>query len=173
MYKQNEARATKSNFWNNLRVKNNYSYADLASALDLAPSTVAMWFCGKVMPNAKHIQSLCELFGVDCNVGTQEFTNACNTWKSTRPAKQPKNEVKLVPMVASDPLTSLSDSPKNPEVIEYSSITDVFESLYGIVTYAEYEHFRALLLDGNDALETIYGKVPYETYIAIYNKLNH
>ena len=181
MYTKNEARVVKSNFWNELRVKNNYSYDDLASTLDLAPSTVAMWFCGRVMPKENHIHSLCELFGVDYPKGYEEFSNAHNSWTSSRPADKPtnkkahKHKVKLIPMVSADPFspeTKSAEETVKDTIAVATDNSDIFRKVYGKLSYDEYESFRATVLEGKDPLAIAYNKLDFDDFMELYNLIN-
>lgn len=171
--KKESAKATKSNFWNDLRVKNNYSYAALGDALSLAPSTIATWFCGKAVPKKKHLKDLCDLFGVDYAVGEAEFAKAKASWTSIRGPKTvapKKNKVTLVPMVAADPEVSkpmVVETAEAQKPADESPRDGIFRKLYGKLSYDDYEFLKASTADGKNPLEFLYKKVDFDEFIQI------
>lgn len=172
--KKESAKATKLNFWNDLRVKNGYSYDDLSSTLELAPSTIAMWFSGRQIPAQKHLVNLCMLFGVDEKVGREEFIKAKAAWQTSRTKEQnapkKKHKVELVPMVAADPEV-VKTTPTEKPIKKTDSVktpdSDIFRKLYGVLSYDDYEEFRAISKDTEDPLKFLYKKIDFDDFIKI------
>ena len=163
----------KNTFWNNLRAKNGYTYQVLASTLDCGQSQVGKWFSGEVRPGPKYEKAICDLFGVDYTVGHNEFMLAHQAWVSDRaertgvaPApkrrvgRPRKNPVESKPAVV---VTTVDAEPEEDNAV-YSKI---LKSVYGNISYEDYEAMRMALIVGEDPREAIYGKASFDDYVAI------
>lgn len=171
MDKKSTARSSKSTFWNELRVKNGYSYQDLADTLGHDMSVVGKWFTGHTVPKEKSLRELCDLFGVDYALGKEEFVKACEAKKSAKRknSKHTSNvkkstTVAVVPKKDADSDAGIfKDGPI--EAIESSILKKVLKSVYNKLDFDDYEDLRTRMLEGGDPREILYKKISFEDYI--------
>ena len=178
MKKKLEAKATKNTFWNNLRIKNGMTYKDLSETMNKSVGNLGNWFSGRCMPCDSDITDLCDLFGVDFEVGKAEFAKANDAWSSSRNASK---EVEYVPVpgsisaTAEEEITFEEDEPEaatKPSAMSWSTRDDILRHFYGKVEYEEYSQLQAALDGKGDPLAMLYGKISFDDFIAISQKFS-
>lgn len=80
-----KAKAAKHNFWNDERLKRNWSLEYISQKINVPKGTVGSWFAGISAPrDDSKIEALCNLFEIDFNTGYNAFYQAERNWKSSR-----------------------------------------------------------------------------------------
>lgn len=171
MDKKSTARSSKSTFWNELRVKNGYSYQDLADTLGHDISVVGKWFTGHTVPKEKSLKELCDLFGVDYALGKEEFIKACKATKSNK-HKKSKHTNKVKKSTA-DAVVPKNDTNSDADIftndpiktIESSIMRKILKLVYNKLDFDDYENLRTRMLEGDDPREILYNKISFDAYI--------
>lgn len=159
-------------FWNRLRAKSGWSYKDLAETLGKSRSTVAQWFTGAIMPPRNSIQTLCELFGITYQEGYEGFADAHRAYSpqygraksETIPEEQ--TTAHFTPRDVGDPST-IATTKQKVSAAETDANASILKSIYGVLSYEDYEAVRRALLENKDPLAIIYNKVSYEQFMSI------
>ena len=171
MDKKQTARSSKSTFWNELRVKNGYSYQELADTFGHDTSVIGKWFTGGAVPREKSMKEVCELFGVDYSLGKDEFIKAYEARKSKRHKNSKRtNRVEKSTAVAIVPkktIDSNTDIFTNDPIktIESSIMRKILKSFYNTLDFDDYENLRTRMLEGDDPREILYNKISFDAYI--------
>ena len=172
---QKEANLKNKTFWNELRVKNGYEFTDLAQTLGRDYSTVAKWFSGGGVPKKKYAKDVCDLFGVDLELGYNEFIKAHEQWKSNRGISKKNSKTKKI-KVASVNVNTTSVVPKTLtaeiKTLESEIMNKILKAVYSKLDFEPYEKLRATLISGGDPREAIYGVVSYDEYLEFDQILN-
>ncbi len=147
-------------FWNKKRVEVGIKLVDLAEQFHVSDSCVSTWLTGQIMPKDSIIQQFCDLFDVDYNTGHSEFFKAHQNYV----AIQNRKDIKM----KQNHFNGVSESVTTP-----SENMDVFEAVYGKLSYADFRAFIDACANKNteDAIKYIYGKVSYDVFVAIINML--
>lgn len=144
--------ARKDNFWSKVRVENNVTIKEVATAIGQNEKIVAGYFSGYLMPHDAQIKGICELFDVSFSKGKLEFENAHSKYKSEHGAK-------------------LKYSAKKKKPGEINNVEDVFLNLYGVVSCSEfidiYNAATGRAEEDIDLMAILYGKVDYKTFSKI------
>lgn len=158
---QQKARISVKTFWNQKRVDAGFTMQELSEGLGIDYTRLSHYLTGQDMPPPIIALKLCDLFDVNPDEGTAEFTKAHEQWVINRKrAKFTLAEPKIEPEPTPEPTPEPKPEPINDELMK---------SLYGLLSY---ENFKAVLLTGiigSDVLAEIYGKADYDTYLAISN----
>lgn len=195
--KNSEAVAKKNTFWNELRVKNNYTYKDLADTLNASIGNVGNWFSGRIVPTEKRTRDICDLFGVDYDTGRAEFIKANKSWKSDW--KSDRGTVLYVPEL---PKTSLEDDPQegpntptteptptdfpkaitfdftDPEAAKVSegatrdTANTILKYFYDKLDFDDFVKLQESLGGHGDPLKVIFQKVDFDDFMAISAQLS-
>ena len=148
--------ARKDNFWSKLRVKNNVTVREVATMLGANEKTVSGYFTGFLMPDDTTIKRICELFDVDFSNGKLEFQHAHTRYKAEHKP-------------------TLKYSAKKKKIGEINNIEDIFLTLYGVVSCAEFIDIYNTAIgkksDNIDIMGILYGKVDYKTFNKIITML--
>lgn len=73
-------RSKHHNFWIDKKLAEGCTNGDLGALLGKDDSTISAYFIGKNMPKDDVIQTLCEYFNVDFNLGKAKFREAFDQW---------------------------------------------------------------------------------------------
>lgn len=168
----------KDTFWNRERVAKNISYKELTEILG---GSIAGWggrFSGQLMPNPLEIKHLCELFDIDLEKGTEEFKKAHALWKAER-HKTPisitgtmENMSHPKKKVITVDMTAPQFEEKPVEEQPVIDIAEVLRSVYGKLPYETFMTFRSMIKNcTGDPIEFIYGKVSYKEFRQIQEAL--
>ena len=155
---KHQARADKHTFWNDLRIQNGYMYKDIADTLGVKESNVAKWFSGANLPDDKMIKDICDLFGVDFNLGKSEFINSKKNWKPRLYARS-KPEVKTEKVQKKQSTTSVQ-----------LGITEFLKSIYGVVSWQAFLILYYAVIGEPitpDPRKDLYGQVSYDDFTRI------
>lgn len=174
---RHRAHSRKTTFWNELRVNNGYSYQDISTALDKDIGVVGKWFTGQCIPQKASSDEVCDLFGVDRELGYSEFKKSHETWQPGRQSKKaealPKAEIEptwFEPDRDPEPVVECSVENEQPRVSN-DIISKMLKAVYGKFSFDDYENLRTLMLEGDDPREILYGKVSFEEYIEFLNAI--
>lgn len=144
--------ARKDNFWSKKRVDNKLTVAEVASAIGENDKTVSAYFTGLLMPHDATVRRMCDLFDIEFSKGKLEFENAHSKYKAEH-----------------SPSLKFSARQKKPG--EINNIEDVFLTLYGLVSCAEFIDIYNTAIgradEGIDLMAILYGKVDYKTFSKI------
>lgn len=148
----------KDNFWSTERVKKGLSIKEIAELIGRGESQTGMFFSGQAMPSDTVIRELCDLFSIPFNDGQIAFQHAHREWKAEHSNK------------------TLKTSAKKRKTRTISTVEDVLESLYGVLSCSEFlTIYNAILGDSDasvDPFKIIYNRIDYTTYKKIEEIVN-
>lgn len=179
-------RTSKPTWWNEQRIRLGFTHKEVAEAVGISSeSHIGMIFSGQIMPSAKTIEAICELFKVDLTFGTHKFKEAHDAWdaeprgkmvlrgeeRPTPPTDFKKNKPKAV---TSDPEEVLTkDKAKDKVMYDFlaeETKKEFLKQIYSFVSFEGYEKIREIF-DGadlsKDICESIYGKVSMQDFEAV------
>lgn len=140
----------KDNFWSTERVKKGLSIKEIAELIGRGESQTGMFFSGQAMPSDTVIRELCDLFSIPFNDGQIAFQHAHREWKAEHSNK------------------TLKTSAKKRKTHTISTVEDVLESLYTVLSCSEFlDIYKALIGSADESIDPfaiIYNKVDYDTY---------
>lgn len=167
-----EGTSLQDTFWNRLRAKSGWSYKDLAETVGKSRSMIAQWFTGAIMPTNDSIQTLCELFGITYQEGYEGFADAHRAYSpkygraKSETVSEEQTSVHFTPRDVGDPST-IATTKQKVKTVETDTSVSILRSMYGVLSYEDYEAVRRALLENKDPLAIIYNKVPYEQFMSI------
>lgn len=89
-------------FWNELRRNNKLTLKDISEITNIPVPTLSTYFTGRIIPNEKVLETLCNLFGVDKEKGYAEFVAANKEYH--------KNITNSTETVATEEVTATSEA---------------------------------------------------------------
>lgn len=164
-----KASMKKQTFWNEIRVKANCRYSDIADLIGRSQSFCSMLFSGELMPVDKTIEKLCDFFDVDFDTGKREFEKAHREWVSIG-----RGCGKQILATGSNAgykrRSKLSSETVVPTIIPDSE--RIAGLIYGKLSFESFNAFMRLFADNADKdtlLQMIYCKVNYTDFMEIQN----
>lgn len=140
----------KDNFWSTERVKKGLSIKEIAELIGRGESQTGMFFSGQAMPSDTVIKELCDLFSIPFNDGQLAFQHAHRNWKAEHENK------------------TLKTSAKKRKTHTISTVEDVLESLYSVLSCSEFlVIYNAICGNADktiDPFAILYNKVDYKTF---------
>lgn len=163
-----KASMKKQTFWNEVRVKSNCRYTDLADLLGRSPSYCSMIFSGELLPIDSIIEKLCDFFDVDFEKGKAEFETAHREWISY--GRGGGKQILATGSNAGYKHKSKVTTTTDAALPTTSTKNAIVGMIYGKISYTAFIEFTTALEEGTDVevlLKSIYAKVTYEDFITI------
>ena len=157
--------AYKDTFWNKVRVEKGFKLQEIADYLHCSIGSVGSYFSGQTVPSEKVIKALCEYFEIAEPLGTRAFVEDNKAWHA--------EHVRVYRVPAQKVTKSKKPKKKTEEVAPVVTeaiptkadvTTKVVELIYGKIPY---DAFVAITEGKEDILAYLYGKVDYKTYLEI------
>lgn len=157
------------NFWNDLRVRQQLKYSDIAEVVNLNKTSIAKFFSGASMPKVKYVKAICDFFDVDFDKGYSEFVKIFKEYHN------PEENDDIEPNINTDLTSEVTDDDGNlrykitlETTANEAPKSTVLEMLYGKVSCSVFFDFASIVANkSGDPLELIYGKVSFEDYESI------
>ena len=80
-------------FWNELRRNSKLTLKDISEITNIPTPTLSTYFTGRIIPNEKVLEALCNLFGVDKEKGHAEFVAANEEFRKNHTETDATEEV--------------------------------------------------------------------------------
>ena len=186
MGRKKEALVAKDTFWNQLRLGQGYTLVSLGDELKIDPSQLCKYFNGQVLPTTPIAVKICDKFGIDYITGAEEFNKLHEEWCKLNKGKG-KNRSKIhkrgfdfsaphqvtVDKYSEDIDITFDDDislesfniPAEPA----ASDVNIAELVYGKVPLDKFLAISSGTLARSDVLRTLYGVLPYDVYLSVYN----
>ena len=177
------AHARRDNFWMRKRIEAKLRYQDIADDTGLLAGTLSNYFSGSSMPSDRAIKIICDYFEVDPVKGKSEFMKIHEIWdahnnKALLTCKKPGyvSRKKVATQTGTaEPTIEPTTNPTSYDIQEVDTArSEVAREIYGKV---DYDTFIAVLNalsnpDKGSVGKLLYGTVDYDIYSKIISTIS-